>query len=232
MSYTPESFLAAIKDMVIADMKNTGILASLTAAQALLESGRGNSTLAAPPNNNLFGIKGTYNGAYVLMNTREWNGKAYVTVKAKFRKYPSWKESIADHSALFNRYARYKNLRGCKDYKLACKYVKDDGYATSPTYTSSLITIIERYGLYKWDSAETLASGTILTNKVNYAVTITAEHGLNVRAGAGNSFGIMQVGGHNLVLPCGMVIAITEEKNGWGRVGGTDGYVALGYVKK
>jgi hypothetical protein len=42
----------------------------------------------------------------------------------------------------------------------------------------------------------------------------------------------MQVGGHNLVLPCGMVIAVTEEKNGWGRVGGTDGYVALGYVKK
>ena len=230
MSYTPESFLAAIK--------NTGILASLTAAQALLESGRGNSTLAAPPNNNLFGIKGTYNGAYVLMNTREWNGKAYVTVKAKFRKYPSWKESIADHSALFNRYARYKNLRGCKDYKLACQYVKDDGYATSPTYTSSLIALIERYGLYKWDSAAVSQKDTTLSKSdnnvvaVNYAAIITAEHGLNVRSGAGNSFGIMQVGGHNLVLPCGMVIAVTEEKNGWGRVGGTDGYVALGYVKK
>ena len=161
-----------------------------------------------------------------------------MTVKAKFRKYPSWKESIADHSALFNRYARYKNLRGCKDYKLACQYVKDDGYATSPTYTSSLIALIERYGLYKWDSASVSREDTVSSksdNKatvVNYAAIITAEHGLNVRIGAGAGFGVMQVGGHNLVLPCGMVIAITEEKNGWGRVGGTDGYVALGYVKK
>ena len=232
MSYTPESFLAAIKDDVIADMKKTGILASLTAAQALIESGRGNSTLAAKPNNNLFGIKGTYNGSYVMMNTREWNGKAYVTVKAKFRKYPSWKESIADHSALFNRYARYKNLRGCTDYKLACKYVKDDGYATSPTYTETLITVIERYGLYKWDSESVSQKDTTSSKSVNYAAIITAEHGLNVRTGAGAGFGVMQVGGHNLVLPCGMVIAITEEKNGWGRVGGTEGYVSLEYVRK
>ena len=68
-----------------------------------------------------------------------------------FRKYPSWAESIADHSAMFNRMSRYANLRGCTDYKLACKYVKDDGYATVPGYTNTLISIIETYKLYEWD---------------------------------------------------------------------------------
>jgi hypothetical protein len=151
MSYTAESFLAKIKPMVIADMKKSGILASLTAAQAFIESNKGNSGLTEKANN-LFGIKGTYNGESVKMLTTEYyNGVAH-KVYANFRKYPSWVESIADHSALFNRLARYSNLRGCKDWKLATKYVKDDGYATSPTYTSTLQNTILKYKLYEWDN--------------------------------------------------------------------------------
>lgn len=150
MSYTDKSFFAKIKPLVIEDCKHSGILASLTAAQAFIESNKGNSGLTVNANN-LFGMKGKYNGAYVVMNTKEFINNQYVTIPAEFRKYPSWKESIADHSALFNRADRYKNLRGCKDYRLACKYVKDDGYATSPTYTQTLISVIEKYKLYEWD---------------------------------------------------------------------------------
>ena len=58
-------------------------------------------------------------------------------------KYPTWQESIADHSSLFNRLERYKNLRGEKNYVTACINVKNDGYATSPTYTKTLIDCIE-----------------------------------------------------------------------------------------
>ena len=164
MKYTAESFLAAIKPYVIADMQASGILASLTAAQALIESNKGNSGLTQKANN-LFGIKGTYNGQYVEMLTTEYYNGVAVRVKAKFRKYPSWAESIADHSALFNRLKRYENLRGCKDYILACKNVQKDGYATSPTYSSVLINTCNQYRLYEWDKegGSDVAPGTIIS---------------------------------------------------------------------
>lgn len=151
MEYSAVQFLSIIKPMVIKDMQESGILASLTAAQALIESNKGNSGLAVK-GNNLFGMKGVYRGQSVTMPTKEWNGTGYITIQAKFRKYPSWQESISDHSDLFNRSARYTNLRGLKDYKLACQYVRQDGYATSPTYTSTLIKTIETYRLWTWDA--------------------------------------------------------------------------------
>jgi hypothetical protein len=52
---------------------------------------------------------------------------------------------------MFNRASRYTNLRGLKDYKLACKYVQQDGYATSPTYAQTLLKTIENYKLWAWD---------------------------------------------------------------------------------
>lgn len=151
MSFSSESFLATIKPMVIKDMQESGILASLTAAQAFIESNKGNSGLTQK-GNNLFGMKGAYKGQSVVMATTEYYNGIKTTVNAAFRKYPSWQESISDHSALFNRSARYANLRGLKDYKLACQYVRQDGYATSPTYTSTLIKTIETYRLWTWDA--------------------------------------------------------------------------------
>lgn len=161
MAYTAEQFLNKIHDDVIDDMKYTGILASLTASQALIESNKGNSGLSVQCNN-LFGIKGEYNGQFgIFWTTEYYNGKA-TRVQAKFRKYPSWAESITDHSRLFTTSKRYRNLVGCKDYIQACKNVKDDGYATSPSYTNTLINTINTYRLYEWD-AEVL--GTKVTPK-------------------------------------------------------------------
>lgn len=162
---TSTEFFNKLKPYVIEDMKNTGILASLTAAQAYIESGAGGSGLTVKANN-LFGIKGSYNGAYITMNTKEYVNGKYIVVKANFRKYPSWKESITDHSGLFLRMNRYKNLRGLKDYKLACKYVQQDGYATSPAYADTLIRCIEQYKLYEWDG-ETPAPDPELDAAVN-----------------------------------------------------------------
>lgn len=150
MAHTLASFLATIELFVIEDMKQSRILASLTAAQAIIESNKGNSGLATK-GNNLFGIKGKYNGQSVKMMTTEYYGGVAQRVQADFRKYPSWGESIADHSALFNRNARYKNLRNCQDYEEACINVKKDGYATSPTYTNTLITTIKKNKLWMWD---------------------------------------------------------------------------------
>ena len=151
MAYDTQSFLKKIKPYVIVDMKQSGILASLTAAQAFIESNKGNSGLTEKANN-LFGMKGQYKGESVSMRTKEWVNGQYVTIMAPFRKYPSWAESIADHSDLFNKAKRYENLRGLRDYKLACAYVKQDGYATDPKYTQTLISTIEKYHLYEWDA--------------------------------------------------------------------------------
>lgn len=150
MAHTQVTFLETIKPYVIQDMIQTGILASLTASQALIESNKGNSGLAVQ-GNNLFGIKGKYNGQCVTMSTTEYYGGVAYKVMAEFRKYPSWAESIADHSALFNKKERYRNLRNCQDYEEACINVKQDGYATSPTYASTLMNPIRKYNLWMWD---------------------------------------------------------------------------------
>lgn len=151
---TNAEFLAAIKDDVLQDMANTGILASLTAAQALIESGSGNSKLSKAPYYNLFGSKGSYNGQSVTMKTKEYINGKYVVKNQAFRVYPSWRESIADHSSLFLRLARYANLRGEKDYKTACHNVYKDGYASGLNYDLTLISAIEKNKLYLWDQEE------------------------------------------------------------------------------
>lgn len=153
MEYTAESFLQKLKPYVLEDMRKSGILASLTASQAFIESNKGNSGLAKY--NNLFGMKGSYNGQSVSMWTTEYYNGVAQRVLAAFRVYPSWGDSVADHSALFNRLKRYENLRGLTDYKLACKYVREDGYATSPSYTQTLLSCIDKYKLYLWDAEVT-----------------------------------------------------------------------------
>lgn len=159
MGYTDVSFLAILRPYVLRDMKSSGILASLTAAQAFIESNKGNSGLTQKANN-LFGIKGTYNGQSVTMLTTEYYNGVPCKVNAAFRKYPSWQESINDHSAMFNRMNRYANLRGCTDYVQACRNVAADGYATSPTYAQTLINCIRKYELQYWD-ALVLGGGVI-----------------------------------------------------------------------
>ena len=147
---TSTEFLKKIRPYVIQDMRASGILASMTAAQAFIESNKGISGLTIKANN-LFGIKGKYNGQSVTMPTKEWQNGQYVIVSAAFRKYPSWLESINDHSAMFNRMSRYENLRNCQDYEESCFNVKKDGYATDPDYSLTLISKIKEYKLWMWD---------------------------------------------------------------------------------
>lgn len=179
MTYTDKSFLAVLKPYVLQDMKATNILASLTAAQAFIESKKGNSGLTTAANN-LFGIKGAYNGQSVIMKTTEYVNGIPIRVDAAFRKYPSWLESIADHSRLFNNNKRYANLRGCTDYKTACINVQRDGYATSPTYAQTLIATIEKYKLYEWD-AEVLGDFVPKAEPYSENVTYTTMQDLYVR---------------------------------------------------
>ena len=176
--YTAQTFLEKLKPYVLKDMQNSNILASLTAAQAFIESNKGNSGLAVKANN-LFGIKGTYNGQSVVMKTTEYYNGIAKKVNAQFRAYPSWQESIADHSSLFNRLDRYKNLRGEKRYEQACINVQMDGYATSPTYAQTLLNTINRYKLYEWDK-EILGYPVSQSVATNYPVLKKGSTGVYV----------------------------------------------------
>ena len=150
MAYTVQTFLNEFKRYCINDMKKSGILASLTAAQGKIESKNGNSGLTVECNN-LFGIKGQYQGQSKKYWTTEYYNGVKKRIQADFRKYPSWQESVNDHSAMFNRMDRYKNLRNCQDYEEACINVKKDGYATAPDYTQTLFNFIKKNKLWKWD---------------------------------------------------------------------------------
>ena len=139
--------------------KKYDILASLIIAQACLESAWGTSGLAQK-GKNLFGIKGTYNGQYVLMWTTEYDKSGNATrVKAKFRKYPSWYESLQDLAKLYVNGTswdpdHYKAVVGEKDYKKATAALVKAGYATDPAYATKLNNLIETYNLTQYDSVD------------------------------------------------------------------------------
>lgn len=155
--FNPVAVLGSVKSMILADARKTGILPSLTASQMMIESGWLRSGLTVKANN-AFGIKGSYNGQYYACKTQEWENGKYITITAKFKKYPSLAESVADHSALLCK-PRYAAVKAAKDYKAACKAVKACGYATAPKYAESLIAFVEKYKLYEWDKlAESAAS--------------------------------------------------------------------------
>ena len=228
MAYTNAQFLSLIKAAIISDAKRSGILASLTAAQALIESGSGNSGLTQKANN-LFGIKGSYNGQSITMNTQEWSaGKGYYTVAAQFRKYPTWEASISDHTDFLLRNSRYRNIIGVKDYKVACQLIQQDGYATSPTYAQTLIKTIETHKLYEWDGVH---QEPVIEKVEPYAGIVTAS-ALRVRTGPGTSYAVKDAGGSQLLLPQGMVVAICAHSGGFGRISDIQGWVSLDYIRK
>lgn len=149
---TNQEFITKIGKASQDSWKSHSILPSLTIAQAILESGWGKSKLTVEANN-LFGMKcGTkWNGDKYTIKTREQkkDGTNYY-VTADFRKYKTWSDCCVDHGVFLSA-KRYDKVRGEKNYKLACKYIKDAGYATDVNYTNLLIQLIEQHKLNKYD---------------------------------------------------------------------------------
>lgn len=181
MAYTAEQFLNLIHAAVVEDMKKTRILASLSGSQALIESNKGNSGLTQKANN-LFGIKANsaWKGPSVTMPTTEYYNGVKTKVNAAFRAYSSWAESIADHSNFLLVNKRYSNLIGVTDYKLACRLIWEDKYATSPTYPKTLTDTIEKYNLWLWD-LEALGGSAPIPVSFIVGQTYTTQSDLYVR---------------------------------------------------
>jgi flagellum-specific peptidoglycan hydrolase FlgJ len=144
-------FIAEVAKYAVADYKRSKVLPSLTIAQAILESGWGQSGLTRQTNN-LFGIKAfvSWKGDKKTFRTREvYNGKE-TYIEAAFRAYPTFEGSIKDHNDLLMK-SRYKKVVGTTDYKVACVEIQKAGYATDPKYAELLIRIIEQFKLQEYD---------------------------------------------------------------------------------
>ncbi len=194
-------FVEYIGQLAAADMQTSGILASVTAAQSILESGYGKSELALQALN-LGGMKAELSG-----NTwaSAWDGRTYIkdtaeqradgsyyTVTAAFRAYPSVSAYLADHSAylagaMAGDSLRYAGVVGCRDYRRAFEIIKAGNYASSLDYVNKLCAVVERWNLTRFDGAAQEPDGSLWANIAGLSFTwseassfgqILAQHGM------------------------------------------------------
>lgn len=168
-----DTFINSVSSYAVSLGQKYNIYPSVMIAQAILESGWGNSGLASAPNYNLFGIKGSYNGSSVPMKTSEYSkSKGWYTITADFRKYPSYRESLEDNAKLLRNgltwnAANYSGTwrENASNYKEATAGLVKGGYATDPSYSTSLNNIIASYNLTQYDNVPTVAYSTHIQTK-------------------------------------------------------------------
>ncbi|MDT2782081.1 LysM peptidoglycan-binding domain-containing protein [Vagococcus fluvialis] len=135
------------------------LYASVMIAQAILESGYGSSSLSSPPNHNLFGIKGAYNGQSVTMQTWEHFNGQDVIINAQFRKYPSYRESFEDNARVLkttsfspgNYFYSGAWKSNTNTYQDATRWLTRR-YATDPNYNVKLNNLIVTHNLTQYDT--------------------------------------------------------------------------------
>ena len=158
-------YIHKYKSIAQYEMQKSGVPASITLAQGILESGAGNGDLTKRANNH-FGIK-----------CHNWSGeKVYHDDDKKgecFRKYAHPSESFKDHSSFLTSRGRYASLFKLdkKDYKGWAKGLRKAGYATDPKYPAKLISLIERYHLDDYDTIMQVAeTSTAVVKSNNYII--------------------------------------------------------------
>ena len=146
-----QAFISQVAPGAIAMQSRYGIPAAVTIAQAIDESGWGQSALAIR-DHNLFGIKGTGPAGADMLPTQEYQNGQYVTVTAPFRVYHNVAESIADHGKLLATNSSYQHAMA--DRHLPDSFATDltGVYATDPNYGSNLIAIMRLYNLYQFSA--------------------------------------------------------------------------------
>ncbi|WP_242458360.1 glycoside hydrolase family 73 protein, partial [Weissella confusa] len=155
----PWGFINKLSPDVRSVTSQYNLYASLQMAQAAVESGWGESALSKQANN-YFGIKGTYNGQYVIMNTAEYdkNGNLYY-IDAQFKKYPSAYQSMEDNARLLRYGLSWdpKFYSGTWRENAANGPSAADGltgrYATSPVYAQTLKRVMSEYNLQSLDDS-------------------------------------------------------------------------------
>lgn len=176
-----QDFIQKICGYAMSDMKENGVLASVTIAQAILESSWGTSELAEKANN-YFGMKCSLSSnswgsvwdrvsKYTKVTNEQDEAGKTNTIKADFRAYPDIEMSIKDHSlylvgAMNGTEHRYCGIANEKDYRKAVEIIKAGGYATDINYVSKICSIIEKYKLTQYDEMEELNMGIEIRKQI------------------------------------------------------------------
>ena len=210
-----EDLIKKVGPLFTEDQKKTGVLASVSMAQYILESGWCTTDLAINANN-CFGMKttlsnndwenSTWDGksTYTKITKEEYTPGVISNVKAAFRKYTCIEDSIADHSAYLlgaknGSKKRYAGLAGCTDYKKAITIIKNGGYATDSQYVSKICNIIEKWGLTKYNAT----SSSNVSNSNNTTTTVKDSDDVNWKKRlqkACNSEGFRDKNGNKLTV--------------------------------
>ena len=158
-SMAPQAFINQIASSAQTIANSNDLYASVMIAQAILESGWGNSALASSPNFNLFGIKGNYNGQSVAMKTLEDDGHGnYYEIIDYFRKYPSYHQSLEDYASVLRNGPSWNHnyysgawKSNTSSYRDATAYLQGR-YATDTSYASKLNSVIAANNLTQYDT--------------------------------------------------------------------------------
>lgn len=156
-SESQTAFIEAVAPVAQESYKEHGVFPSITLAQGIIESAWGKSGLATE-GNNLFGVKAdtSWTGPIIEMNTQEFINGQYITVIARWRVYEKWEDSILAHGKFLRGNIRYEQagVFSAKNYEEQAKALYKAGYATDPNYASKLCSMIESYGLDKYDTMQ------------------------------------------------------------------------------
>ena len=147
-------FILSLAGAAQESQRMTGVPASVTLAQAILESDWGRSRLAREAKN-LFGIKAhTRPGTAGVYNINAWEvlGGANVIKPESFKAYSNLADSIVDHGRWFHQQPRYAGALAVRDEPQAfARAINAAGYATDPAYANKLIRLMDRFDLYAYD---------------------------------------------------------------------------------
>jgi flagellum-specific peptidoglycan hydrolase FlgJ len=148
----PSAFLGMLAGFAQQCQIRTGIPASVTLAQAALESEWGK----AAPGNNLFGIKAdpSWTGPTVDVPTHEVINGVRIAITDKFRRYPEWIDSMLDHAKFLQANPRYRGCFKERDGAGWARALQAAGYATDPDYAMKLISIMRGRNLGFYDQVK------------------------------------------------------------------------------
>lgn len=185
---TKNEFLETISKLIVEENNKRGnpLFSSVVIAQAICESGWGQSQIMIKANA-IFGIKATssWEGKVYNANTKEcYDGISYTNINACFRAYNSLAESIADYFDLITKLERYRKACVANSPLECITAIKNGGYATSPAYINTIMSIINSNNLTKYDNIENVQNRYIAGK--NYTLQVD----LNVRTGPGTSYKI------------------------------------------
>lgn len=167
-------FIPTIAPLVQAENKKRGypLFSSVVIAQAICESGWGQSKIMMKANA-IFGIKATssWKGKVYNANTQEcYDGSTYTNITACFRAYNSLAESISDYFNLILGLSRYSKAINANSPLECITAIKNGGYATSPTYINTIMSIINSNNLTKYDVVEDVENSVDNSNYIEYIV--------------------------------------------------------------